>query len=129
MKSKITGVISAAILALPFTVHSADWQGVSGQDIVKLLSNKTATGSSYVIYYGSEGEQKGRWGGFVHKAKYYVNNKGHFCNKWLNWDKGKEEGCWSVSHKNGKEVKFEPESGRANKTVTLPLREGNTGSL
>jgi len=47
----------------------------------------------------------------------------------MNWDKSKEEVCSSVSHKEGKEVRFKPESGRADKVMIMPLEDGDVSNL
>ncbi len=130
MNHRISSIVAVTTLTIfSATSQSANWEPISGQAVMDLLADKTGVGGSYSLYYGPDGKQKGRWGGFVYTGKYYVNDKGHFCNVWLDWDKGKQEGCWSVSHKSGKEVKFEPESGRADKPVTFPLKEGNAHNL
>ncbi len=129
MNLKVATVIFATAFSLPLIAQGADWKDISGQEALKLLANKTGVGGRYMLYYGPSGEMKGKWGGFVHTGKYYTNDAGHYCSVWINWDKGKAEGCWSVSRKGNKELKFEPISGRADKTILLPIEEGNKGNL
>ena len=130
MNHRISTIVSATTLTLfSATSQGADWEPVTGQAVMDLLADKTGVASGYSLYYGPDGKQKGRWGGYVYTGKYYTNDKGYFCNVWEDWDKGKQEGCWSVSHKDGKVVKFEVESGRADKPVSFPLKPGNAHTL